>query len=92
MKIQVTEKHIKNGEPRSCEFCPIALAIKEVLGENVFVNNNFEVNWRSLDAIIDGDLFCHTLPKEASQFIDMFDDNSKVRPLEFELDLEQYLQ
>ena len=31
MKIQVTEDHIKRGEPQNCESCAVALALKEKL-------------------------------------------------------------
>ena len=38
MKIQVTEDHIKRGEPQNCESCAVALALKEKL------SNDYEIS------------------------------------------------
>ena len=37
MNIQVTQEHIANGEQNSCVACPVALAIREHVGEGVII-------------------------------------------------------
>ena len=46
MKIQVTEEHIKNGQPENCEGCAIALAVRDSLkadSVSVTINSNDNV-------------------------------------------------
>jgi hypothetical protein len=90
MKIQVTDKHIR--ESLHCATnCPIALAIKEVLGRGY-----------TLGVSPDGESFCLyfkrtddrfrpltkvILPKQASKFIKEFDQGKQVEPFEFELEV-----
>ena len=44
MKIQVTEKHIKEGKPEHCTLCAVALAVQEKVGQkysvSVMANDN----------------------------------------------------
>ena len=45
MKIQVTEEHIKNGQPENCEGCAIALAVKDSLkADSVSVTTDCDYN------------------------------------------------
>jgi hypothetical protein len=77
MKIEVTEANIKNGEPRDCTRCAIALAVKranhwkyavEVNGDQVVIGGRV---WR--------------LPEKAIEFIDRFDRGMDVSPNSFNL-------
>ena len=38
MKIQVTEKHIKEGKPEHCTLCAVALAVQEKVGKEYNVS------------------------------------------------------
>lgn len=80
MLISVTEKDIRKGVRTSCRFCPIARAAKRafkavsvaVVSGKLFVESKEEVGM-------------YLLPKSADDFIDAFDNGSKVEPFEFEV-------
>ena len=77
MKITIKKEHIRKGERRTPDSCPIALAIKEAgLGKVVYVN------WRA--AFVDGKEF--PLPLEARLFVAGFDTGETVFPFSFNLD------
>lgn len=79
MKISVTQEHIGNGVPGSCDFCPIALAIVSTLG---YRPHGLEVSGNYIE--MEGER-----PRATSaamkEFIDAFDDGLPVQPFEFEL-------
>ena len=71
MKVSVEPRHIKVGRPRSFQSCPVALAIKEVVdndvrvfGRYVSVNDNYSVD----------------LGREVARFVDLFDEWEKATP------------
>lgn len=76
MKIKVKDEHIKNGQPENCEYCAIALAIKDSLkasSVSVSVNDDsVEISaWingvRNNIGIIDSDQI------EVNHFVEDFD-------------------
>jgi len=73
---QVTKEHIAVGQKNNTCFCPVALAIREKITNCYVTVNNFT-------AILGEDYY--TLPKPVSDFIEKFDNNLEVSPLEFEL-------
>jgi hypothetical protein len=77
MRVRVTQDHIANGRKRQPKCCPIALAIPvscAVRRNRVeFLDDQGEV-----DAVI-------MLPQEAINFINAFDQDLPVEPMEFEL-------
>ena len=53
VKVMVTQKHIREGEPDDPEFCPIALAVREALEKlefPSFANFNVEIGKEELRA------------------------------------------
>lgn len=87
MKITVTQHHIDKGEPSSCHWCPIALAIRSILGAGVKVRSGF-VRFPKLYRNQR-----RNLPESARQFIMAFDakgrnpdlDAIRIQPFTFEI-------
>ena len=86
MKIKVTETHISNGVRSDANLCPIALAIREQLllsdKDHVDVGGNSEIILRVCTKKQE---LTFEIPKEATTFINAFDDREPVEPFEFEL-------
>ena len=76
MKVKVSKKNIRDGTVDSAT-CPIALAIRDTVGENTDIQVND-------DTIQFGNLIFVT-PKKAVRFINRFDNSEKVKPFEFTL-------
>jgi hypothetical protein len=88
--IRVTDRHIAEGKPRSeCE-CPLALAVIEALAADGVIAEAGTVEVDYYDVfVVDGETGCRryraTLPAEAADFVDDFDDGDPVVPFEVEL-------
>lgn len=80
MNIKVTQKHIDEGLRWNCSYCPIALAIKELLKVAVV-----SVNARTV--YFPFDIKSEKLPLNISTFIKRFDAGCIVYPIEFELEI-----
>jgi hypothetical protein len=77
MKFHVSPDDIRNGTPRSCSHCPVALAIFRKLPYVSHVRvSNFEININ--------DAFYPT-PSNVADFIRDFDMHKPVEPFTFEL-------
>jgi len=75
--IRLKQKHILCGVKKSRSECPIALAIRDnIPGEYFLEVHSFSVQ-------IGEDYF--TLPKSAKAFIEKFDVGLKVSPFEFDI-------
>jgi len=77
MKIQVTEEHIKNGQPENCEGCAIALAVRDSLkADSVSVtinsNDNVEISSWSKDLHYDVGII-DSSQGEVNHFVEDFD-------------------
>jgi len=86
MRINVTQSDINNGLRYTSNSCPIALAVGRAIGKEVEIT--FETC--SVYEMI-GDFWRwvpYRLPIEVSEFIDQFDDELPVAPLEFEFNFE----
>lgn len=79
VEINVSHRHIRCGTPGNYCFCPIVLAIQEVLpGWRVEAFGNFAVlNKRAV-----------RLPVECAVFVGRFDNGLPVEPFSFLLDTE----
>lgn len=84
MKIQVTQTDIDNGIPVNSCLCPIALAIaRQTTLQNVEVDS-----YGHRRAFIDvGDSKAFPLPDICVGFMEKFDNEQKVKPFSFELDI-----
>lgn len=80
MKITITGDDIKNGVQRNWNRCPIALALKRI-GFNVRVGNTTIVEHTQNSRVS----ISHTTTPEAQKFIEAFDDNELVQPVELEV-------
>lgn len=80
MKIKVTQEHIAKGKPQRSEWCPIALAAKDVFPQEIVVVSPYD-----LQVIAEQrDRYWH-LPAQVRQFIKDFDGGRPVEPFDFEL-------
>lgn len=78
VKITVTKKDIQMGLPSDSCLCPIARAVRRVLGRGVRV-------WRyGVYRRLSEDDFAE-FPERVTQFIDRFDDGKPVKPFTFTL-------
>lgn len=84
MTIHVTQAHIDNGTAKSCEFCPVAEAVREDSGVDCVVSSIgltlFPAGGKPWVSLF--------LPSEAKRFIRSFDRGLPVEPFSFELDYE----
>lgn len=87
--INVTKEHIDNGAQKTCELCPIAMAILQAMnlprqdgpGEVLLGVADVYVDFYYRD-------FKSTLPQVAIDFIECFDRNrNMVYPFSFELEV-----
>jgi hypothetical protein len=81
IKVEVKQKHIKNGIPGSACRCPIALAVKDAGLEEPAVICG--ITFGSIENRIRVPLL-----KKASAFIDRFDNSQPVKPFSFQLKYE----
>jgi hypothetical protein len=88
--VRVLDRHIAEGKPRSeCE-CPVALAVIEALAADGVTAEAGTVEVDYYDVfVVDGETggrrYRATLPAEAADFVDNFDDGDPVVPFEVEL-------
>lgn len=90
MIIKVTQEHIDNGKKCRTDTCAIAIAISESLEYpyqvRVILNESFTAickiysQNRNIKTII--------LPQRVQEFIESFDNDYKVEPMEFEINLQ----
>lgn len=86
MKIKVTENHIAQGEKESCSYCPVALAISEVIGlgdeDYIKVTDNVEIG-----IMVKKEMHHYQFeyPNNVCEFINKFDRGLVVEPFEFDL-------
>ncbi len=76
--IQVTANHIARGELNHCMKCPVALAMTEALGFQVWVSSKF-VEWADHDEI--------QLPGFVQDQIANFDARRGMEPFSFEVQI-----
>lgn len=75
--ISVTEAHIRNGEPKDCRHCPVALALLDEGFCAVAVSSAF--------IAVDGKAL--VTPNEVHDFINHFDLYGEAQPFTFDLPL-----
>ncbi len=75
MLINVTQKNIEEGEKQSFTSCPIALAIKEQLGDRKDVHVDEDI------CAINGKEYYLTIA--ARKFVNSFDEGKVVKPFSF---------
>lgn len=87
MLVKVTKEHMKNGSPKNCDYCPIALALRDAYpGSEVNVD----------DYTIDIDASTFITPGNLASFIYAYDQHNDCatfehEPFEFKVsDLECY--
>ena len=83
--IKVTQDDIERGYPKSCAFCPIALAGQRAFGDSFIV----EVGTTMLDVYSNASVgkgVDYALPLATSDFIAFFDAGLPVEPIEFEME------
>ncbi len=90
MRINVTDKHIKYGRPKSDCYCPIAIAINEAMRSisddpRASVGPFFTSVYQA-DKLVNN-RFSAENPAEVTEFIKKYDLGHKVEPFSFELNL-----
>lgn len=76
--IKVTQEHIDRGIKADCEFCPVALAAREV-----FNTNKLKVNYTSIHYTEDDEWDYARITEELDTFMHAFDVGNHVEPQEF---------
>jgi len=84
LKVDVREDHIANGARCSTDYCPIALAIYELVPEGSRVDVDGEIR-----VTVPGEPYTHVgeLSEVAFEFIERFDGHDAVEPFSFEVEL-----
>jgi hypothetical protein len=82
-KVVVTQDHIFDGVREDGRSCPIAIALREMGYQDVYVYDHFFTYQYG------GQLVARDLPDEAVLFVDLFDNykHGLAKPFEFEVDL-----
>lgn len=78
--ISVTQENIDEGERNVCSDCPVALAIMAAVPGALGVTVRFETATVSLDG---HRRLLLSLPREATEFIESYDDGADVSPFTF---------
>lgn len=76
INVKISKESIEKGIRKHCEFCPIALELKNMGYEDVFVGGKF------IDIKDEGKYRRFTLDEKAVDFITKFDCGSKVEECE----------
>lgn len=86
VRINVTQRDIKEGEPRNGYLCPVARAVRRHLADGRFVNVSDHLR-------IGGLTEAYPLPSRITEFITQYDRFEIVNPVRFSIDLpEEYLK
>lgn len=84
MNISVTKKHIKEGRKLDCNYCPVALAIREQLAEAKCVEVCDDMS--KIISFYKGDEPMEfTAPDSVYEFVEHFDLGEQVKPFVFAL-------
>lgn len=81
LEVVITREDIWNGVRRDCNACPIALAVKRLVNPSTVVS----VNGSSVILKSDKFIFRSSLPSQASDFVERFDNRSDAEPFSFNL-------
>lgn len=84
MLVSIQQKHIDNGIPGDYTCCAVALALEELLGEPVLVSEEGKITY-SLGTITNPDGSWFILPLEVREWIEKFDSDDEVEPINFEI-------
>lgn len=85
--INVTQEDIDEGLPDKCSQCPVALAVKRYVRPRYYIM----VSAQHLTVYPPGpalDQCLYPMPDSVSNFVQNFDDAQRVKPFEFELEVE----
>lgn len=96
--IQVTQKHIEEGQPENCSYCAVALAVKDKFPKyDVSISERYDlsdankmiysINLYKENRAIPSLKTKFNKYKEVNKFIDMFDSGSahELKPIDFDL-------
>lgn len=84
MQIKVTKEHIKNGTKLDCNYCPVALAIKEQIEDTSCVEVCDGMS-HIISFFKGDDPLEFTAPDKVYEFVEHFDLGEAVKPFKFEL-------
>lgn len=83
VRVDVTEEHIRDGKPRRCDSCPIALAIADALDVGF---NHVRVRKEGVTLFWGPVPRKARLPKIAAEAMNRFDEGGKIEPFSFTLE------
>lgn len=81
MRIDVTAAQLHNGKPRSCGYCPVALALGAATGQDWLVLGDFAQLWG-------GGPKMYLLPPAVRLMIRRIDAEKPVEPFSFDIDID----
>ena len=80
IEVRVTQDHIDQGQKRICSFCPVALAIRDILGKR-----RMRVVKVGGMTVTVGDNDAWSFSPAIQRFIARFDNGETVKPFKFYL-------
>ena len=84
MEIEVTKQHIKDGRKLDCNYCPVALAIRDAVTNSTCVEVCDDMS--PIISFYKGDdLLEFAAPDSVYEFIENFDLGGSVKPFKFTL-------
>tara|TARA_R100000656_G_scaffold104176_1_gene75950 strand:- start:16881 stop:17159 length:279 start_codon:yes stop_codon:yes gene_type:complete len=83
--VKVTAEDIAEGQPLTCRYCPIALAVRRALGADL--RTPIQVTPAFISHYVGSVEHIYELPPEARDFIIYFDRGYPGEPFEFELEV-----
>ena len=86
MKIHVTHKHIDEGVMKSCQHCPVALAVIGATGVAYASINIRRIRWGNTWGQGGMGWEERETPDAVKTFMRKYDHREPVRPIEFELE------
>ena len=84
MKIYVTQEHINRGKKKSCNKCPVALAILDAFPDARSVDADTDtLSWSDNRSYYRGNKEFAITPRSVYRFICRFDAGKEVKPFAF---------
>lgn len=91
VKIKVTEDCISKGRPHQVRFCPVALAIRGIIGAMEYVSVEKDIVYLRPPHPneVNGPKSSSLLPRSAKRFIKKFDSWHPVQPFNFFINIDE---
>lgn len=96
LKVNVTQSHIDKGKRGNCSFCPIALAVHDLLDKEFDYHIEVKRGFCSITKMKEKERLVsvsdYKLPEKANDFIWFFDYSNLDRATPFEMEMELIIE